>query len=204
MIRSLKHYLTILCISLFVACAAYAQTNLAPELNLTLGEQRVRFAPTRSFQEMRLEVVNNAGETVLTHSTTEAEFDWNLRGGNGEPLTAGLYSYVLTLKFNEEQVRQHRGNLIIEQGQQQVWLTTQDGATVSGGSLNATRSGGRSVAGFRAAEDNGNQRAIEGRELEAEKSGNLNNLTKAVRQEKAALLGTANLVAKFDVGGVNR
>ena len=53
----------------WLACAVFAQTT-APELNITLGEQRVRFAPTRSFQEMQLEVVNSVGETVLTHATT--------------------------------------------------------------------------------------------------------------------------------------
>ncbi len=186
---------------------AYGQNNATPELNLTLGEQRVKFAPTRGFQEMRLEVVNSTGEIVFTHLTAAAEFDWNLRAGNGEPLAAGLYSYVLTLKLSEEQTSQHRGNLIVEQGngqgQQQVWLTTQDGATVSGSSLNAVRNGGRSIAGFRTAEEKGHQRAIEGRELAAEKSGNLNNLTKAVRQEKAALLGTFNFLAKFAADGVS-
>ena len=135
-----------------IVSGAYGQTPAAPELNLTLGEQRVKFAPTRSFQEMRLEVINSVGETVFTHTTTEAEFDWNLRAANSEALAPGLYSYVLTLKFSEELSRQHRGNLIIEKDQQQVWLTTEDGATVSGSSLNAARSGGRSIAGLITAE----------------------------------------------------
>ncbi len=203
----LKHGLTVLCICLLVASAADAQTNPAPELNLTLGEQRVKFAPTRSFQEMRLEVVNSAGETVFSHLTADAEFDWNLRNDNGEPLSAGLYSYVLTLKFSEERVRQHRGNLIVEQGngqgQQPVWLTAEDGASVSGTSLNAMRSGGRSLAGIKTSEDNTAKRNVEGRTVAEEKSGNLNNFTKAARQEKAALLGIANMVAKFDGSGVN-
>ena len=79
-----------LCLLSLTACvlpavSLYAQT-VAPELNLTLGERRVRSAPTRSFQEMRLEVVNSLGESVFTHTTTEAAFDWNLRAGNGEAL----------------------------------------------------------------------------------------------------------------------
>ena len=201
----LRNGLSLLCLCLLAASAAYAQTPVAPELNLTLGEQRVKFAPTRGFQEMRLEVVNNAGETVFTHTTAEAEFEWNLRAGDGEPLGAGLYSYVLTLKFSEEQSHQHRGNLIVEQGQQQVWLTTQDGATVSGSSLNAARSGGRSLAGFRTSDDKAVKRDVSGRELVDEKGNKLTddkNDKKSAKQEKAALTGTANMVAKFDASGL--
>ena len=100
-----KKYLSALTLCLLATLATYAQTNNT-ELNLTLGEQRVRFAPTRSFQEMRLEVVNSVGEVVFTHTTSEAEFDWNLRTGNSESLTPGLYRYAVTLKFSEELTRQ--------------------------------------------------------------------------------------------------
>ena len=88
MTTSLKNRLAIVFLCLLAASAAFGQ-NVAPELNITLGEQRVRFAPTRSFQEMRLEVVNSVGEVVFTHTTTEAEFDWNLRAAfNVVPLTS--------------------------------------------------------------------------------------------------------------------
>ncbi len=202
----LKHCQAVLCICLLVASAADAQTNPATELNLTLGEQRVKFAPTRSFQEMRLEVVNHAGETVFTHLTTDAEFDWDLRAGNGEPLSAGLYSYVLTLKFSEERLRQHRGNLIVEQGngqgQQQVWLTAEDGATVSGASLNAVRSGGRSVAGIKTSENKAANRSVAGREIAGEKGNQLTKDQKPAKQEKFGVLATGNQLAKFAIDGV--
>ena len=206
MIATFRRPMMLVCwLTASMVYGAYGQNPAAPELNLTLGEQRVKFAPTRSFQEMRLEVVNNAGETVFTHLTTEAEFDWNLRAGNGEPLVAGLYSYVLTLKFEAEQAHQHRGNLIIEKDQQQVWLTTQDGATVSGSSLNAVRSGGRSIAGLTTAEGKSVKRDMSGREVVGEKGNKLpdsKDEKKSVKQEKAALLGTTNKVAKFGAGGV--
>ncbi len=198
----MKHKLTyglaLLALALF-ATSSYAQT---PELNLTLGEQRVRFAPTRSFLDMRLEVVNSVGEVVLTHTTTEAEFEWNLRAGNGETLTAGLYSYALTIKFGADLTRMHRGNLIIERDQQQVWLTAQDSATVSGTALNATRSGGRSVAGLGPKDEKPDKRDVSEREIINEKGNKLTDSTKTVKQEKAGLLATGNQLAKFAADGV--
>ncbi len=189
----------------FAAQATYGQssgTQTAPELNITLGEQRVKFAPTRSFQEMRLEVVNSVGEIVFTHLTTEAEFDWNLRAGNSEALVPGLYRYTLSLKFGADQSRQHTGHFIVEKGQDQIWLTANDGAEVSSTVLTNARSGGRSLAGFRSTDDQGAKRDIEGRELAEEKSGNLNNLTHAAKASPAALLGMVNRVAKFDASGL--
>ena len=192
-------------LTISIVSGAYGQTPAAPELNLTLGEQRVKFAPTRSFQEMRLEVVNSVGEIVFTHTTTEAEFDWNLRAANNESLAPGLYRYALTLKFSEEQTRQHTGHFIVEKGQDQIWLTASDGAEVSGTTLNAARSGGRSLAGFRTSDDKAVKRDVSGRELVDEKGNKLPEAKddkKSAKQEKAALLGTANMVAKFDATGL--
>ncbi len=180
---------------------AYGQTPAAPELNLTLGEQRVKFAPTRSFQEMRLDVVNSVGETVFTHTTTEAEFDWNLRAVNNESLTPGLYRYALTLKFSEDLSRQHTGHFIVEKGQDQIWLTASEGAEVSGTVLNAARSGGRSIAGIGSSEDKPVKREVEGRETVDEKSNKLTDKQKSARSEKASLLGTAGRIAKFQTTG---
>ena len=200
MTMSLKNSLAIVLLCLFAASAAFGQ-SVAPELNITLGEQRVRFAPTRSFQEMRLEVVNSVGEVVFTHTTTEAEFDWNLRAANSESLAPGLYRYALTLKFGEDQTRQHAGHFIVEKGQDQIWLTASDGTEVSGTALNAARSGGRSIAGLAGTEDKSVKRDVSGREIVDEKGNKLTDSAKAVKQEKAALLGTQNIVAKFGPGG---
>ncbi len=190
---------------LMVAAAFSALAQVTPTepatLNLTLGEQRVKFAPTRSFQEMRLEVVNSVSETVFTHTTTEAVFDWNLRASNNEALTPGLYRYALTLKFSEDLSRQHTGYFIVEKGQDQIWLTASDGAEVSGTTLNAARSGGRSIAGSTTAEDTSVKRDVSGRELVDEKGNSLADKQKNARSEKASLLGTAGQIAKFAANG---
>ncbi len=208
--RRLPAVLLLFCLT---ALSGYAQTNQSnptAELNITLGEQTVRFAPTRSFQEMRLEVVNSVGEIVFTYFTTEAIFDWNLRAGNSEALAPGLYRYALTLKFGENQSRQHTGHFIVEKTQDQVWLTASEDTEVSGTVLSASRNGGRSITGLGAKDDKSVKRDVNGREIVNEKGDEKGDKlrddkdsAKAVKQEKAALLGTANMVAKYDVGGVN-
>jgi hypothetical protein len=190
-----------LCCGLSLAWAAFAQ-QATVELNITLGNQRVTFAPTRGFQEMRLEVVNSNGESVFAQFTTEASVAWNLRAGNGEALAPGLYRYRLILKTGEEQTTTHRGHFIVEQGQNQIWLTTGDGAEISGALLHGARTDGRSLAGMRLSEDSA-QRDVSGRTI-VDESGQLpTNDKKTGKLEKAALLGTVNMLAKFDGGGVN-
>ena len=202
---TLRHSLMAFVISLLTAFSLYAQ-NAAPDLRIALGEQQLRFAPTRSFQEMSLSVVNHVGETVFSQVTTDAEMNWNMRSGNGEALAPGLYSYALTVQYTADLAHRHAGHFIIEKGSDQVWLTAQDGAEVSGTALNVARTGGRSVAGLRTTEGKSVKRDVEGREIVNEKGNKLpadKDSTKAVKQEKAALSGTANIVAKFDAGGVN-
>ena len=199
-----QSYLWALCFCCFTTLTLYGQNNAgAPELNITLGEQRVRFAPTRGFQEMRLEVVNSVGEIIFSHSTTEAEFDWNLHAANSESLAPGLYRYALTLKYSEDLSRQHTGHFIVEQGQDQIWLTANEGAEVSGTTLNAARSGGRSIAGIDRTDDKSVKQGMSGREIVDEKGNKLPDEKDEKKAVKAALLGTANIVAKFDAGGVN-
>ncbi len=203
MATPLKQNLAIVFFCLLAASAAFGQ-SVAPELNITLGEQRVRFTPTRSFQEMRLEVVNSVGEIVFTHLTTEAEFDWNLRAGNSEALAPGLYRYTLALKFGEDQSRRHTGHFIVEKTQDQIWLTASDGTEVSGTVLNAARSGRRSITGLGSKDDKSVKRDVSGRDIVNEKGDDQGNkLTGSTKAVKAALLGTANMVPKYDVGGVN-
>ena len=206
MIKVLRFSLMALCACFILAALAYAQSS-DHSLNITLGEQRVKFMPTRSFQEMRLEVLNQVGEIVFSHTTVEAEFDWNLRSGNGDALAPGLYTYRLALKFSEDQTRQHTGHFIIEKSQDQLWLTAQDGADVSGAALNAARSSGRSIAGLTTADGKSVKRDASGREILDEKGNKLpgdkdgKNGNKSAKQEKSALLGTVNRVAKFAADG---
>ena len=113
-----------------------------------------------------------------------------------------MYTYRLTLKFSEDLTRQQRGHFIVEQGQDQIWLTASDGTEVSGTALSAARTGGRSVAGFRTSEDKSAQRDVEGHEIVDEKSNKLAEASKATKQEKANILGSLNRVAKFGVSGL--
>jgi hypothetical protein len=202
-----KFRVTILSIMVLWLCSfAFGQADQIPELNITLAEQRVVFAPTRSFQEMRLEVLNSNGESVFSYFTTEATFAWNLRAGNGETLTPGLYRYVLTLKLSEERMRQHSGHFIVERGQDQIWLTANDGTEVSGTTLQASRTGGRSLVGRGQTNDPSAGREVSGRTVvddQNKKTDDDENKKKTDKQEKAALLGTVNMLAKFDAGGTN-
>ena len=109
---------------------------------------------------------------------------------------------MLALKFSEAVTHQHRGHFIVEEGQSRIWLTAQDGAEVSGTSLNAARAGGRSVAGLRATDEKAANRDIKGRELAEQKGCEQTKDNQPARQEKAALLATGNQLAKFAADGV--
>jgi hypothetical protein len=143
-------------LSLVLACgiASAAQTNhqestspngTPAELSILIGPRQVKFTPLRQAQELRLEVFNNAGELLYdSGSLTEAELNWNLHDGYGNPLAPGLYAYTLSLKVPEaEAPRQHQGHLIIEKGHDQIWLTIKGagrlGAEVTGGELTIAR-----------------------------------------------------------------
>jgi hypothetical protein len=193
-----------LCWCVLASFATLAQNNvgvpLNPELTITVGERQLKFAPTRPFQAMRYQVFNDLGELVFGAATAEAELLWPLKTNNGEMLAPGLYSYVLTLKYGEHDERRHTGHFIVEKGQDQIWLTADDGADISGTALNAARAGGRSIAGPATAEGKVQRGVVNqsGAQPIAHSPE-----TRPLLNVKAALLGTVNRLAKFDVGGVN-
>jgi hypothetical protein len=68
--------------------------------------------------------------------------------------------------------------------------------------LNAARTGGRSLAGLRAGDDLAKHDVI-GRTVVDDQDTTEQSEKKSVINTKAALLGTVNMLAKFDAGGVN-
>jgi hypothetical protein len=196
-----RTFLLALCLCILAIGTTWAQTNntgAAPaELNITVGEQRLKFAPTKAFLEMRLNIFNSQGELVYGTATAEAELQWLVKNNNDEALVPGLYAYVLTLKYGENDERQHKGHFVIEKGQDQLWLTAENNMEISGTALNVTRNGGRSLAGMNN-RDSQTQRDAKGREVTDEKGGKSADGNKSVKQDKAALLGALNYIAKFD------
>ncbi len=194
-------FLAALCFCLLAGSTAWAQTQnntpAPPELNITVGEQRLKFAPTKAFVEMRLNVFNSQGELVYGMATAEAELQWPVKTNNGEALTPGLYAYVLALKYGEGDERQHRGHFVVEKGQDQLWLTAENGTEISGTALNVARTGGRSIA----AEGTSVKRDVNGREVVDEKGDKLTDKQKAAKGEKASLLVTPNRLTKYNGSG---
>jgi hypothetical protein len=113
--QKIAKWLGLSCLLAALTLTAAGQTA-TPELNITFGEQRLKFAPARTFQEMRLSVFNSQGELVYGASTAEAELSWPIKTNNGEALAPGLYRYVLALKYGDNDERLHQGHFIIEQG----------------------------------------------------------------------------------------
>jgi len=200
----LRHFIATFCFVLLASVAGLAQNNqagqAAPELNLTVGEQRIKFVPTRPFQEMRLNVFNSQGELVYIAATAEAELLWPIKAENGDPLSPGLYAYVLTLKYGENDERQHKGHFIIEKTQDQLWLTTADRNEISGSELTVARTGERTIAGMR--ERTGGRREVNGREVNGSPAVNEKGEPQVKRQAIAdGVSNTPDRIAKFDSSG---
>ena len=194
-----------LCLCMSLAWAVLAQQP-AVELNITVGEARLKFAPTRAFQEMRLSVFNSQGELIYGTATTEAELLWPVKDNNGNGLAAGLYRYELSLKFGDQNERRHRGYFILEKSQDQLWLTTQDNDEISGLALTTARSAGRTIAGL--VLDNV-KRDVTGRPLTETLAETLPDATGAEAGVKARLApnvggsGTPNRLLKWTANGVD-
>ncbi len=65
------------------------------EVTIIIQQQQLRFAAPASAQEVRLEVFNQAGETVYDSGLVGgAELSWALRNTSGEAVPSGLYAYT--------------------------------------------------------------------------------------------------------------
>ncbi len=195
--------LTYICLALSLAVIARAQ-QVEPPVQIIISEGKVRFAARQPEWQLHLIVQNQRGETLYDSGFNHVSaLSWGLADNEGKPLSGGLYRYALTLRDNNGvTTHAHKGSFILEQDADHLWITTQDetaiGTDILGGGLTVTREGGRSIAGLHTTDGKSVKRDVNGRELIDEKDDK-----KSAKQEKAALSGTANIVAKFDAGGVN-
>ena len=150
---------TMLCAS--VVTAQSLQQEIKPassvyqSVTIIIERQQLRFAAPASAQEVRLEVFNEAGETVYDSGlVTGQELSWALQNTSGEAVPGGLYAYTLTIReANSETSLLRRGHLILESGRDRLWVTNQGAigaeASLSGGELTVSSGPEMSVAGSR-------------------------------------------------------
>jgi hypothetical protein len=174
----LQHCLKGAALMLVLTLLAFAQTTPA-KLSVIIGEHKIKFTPLGQSQELRLEVQNHVGELIYdSGALAEADLNWNLQTGNGQPLEPGLYAYTLSIKAPDAEAPQkHQGHLIIEKGGDRLWLTTKGdgaaGAEVAGDELVVARDSERTTAGAGsvAAGRTLAERGAQGRQLADEKNG---------------------------------
>jgi hypothetical protein len=125
------------------------------EVTIIIQQRQLRFSAPASAQELKLEVLNQAGEMVYDSGlVTGAELSWALRNANGEAIPSGLYAYTLTIKeANSETAALRRGHLILESGRDRLWVTNQGAigaeTAMSGGEFTVSSGPETSVAGAR-------------------------------------------------------
>src|SRR5262249_18421221 len=110
---STKLILTILiCSLLYITPVAAQEPQFAKPsrdtssqgVTITIQRQQLRFTAPVSAQELRLEVLNQAGEVVYdSGSVTGAELSWALRNASGAEIPSGLYAYTLTIKETDSE-----------------------------------------------------------------------------------------------------
>ncbi|MCI0387302.1 MAG: hypothetical protein MOB07_00815 [Acidobacteria bacterium] len=162
--NSMKQILAILvCLSLYAPLVVAQEPQLAKpsrdttsrDVTIIIQQQQLRFTTPASAQELRLEVFNQAGETVYDSGLVMGqELSWTLQNTGGEAVPGGLYAYTLTIKeANSETPAQRRGHLILESGRDRLWVTNQGAigaeASLSGGELTVSSGPETSVAGAR-------------------------------------------------------
>src|SRR5262249_10543835 len=145
--NSTKQILMILaCLLLYAPVIAQERQPAAPsrdsrEVTIIIQQQQLRFIAPASAQELKLEVFNQAGETIYDSGLVSGpELSWALRNASGEGVPSGLYAYTLSVKeANSETPTLRRGHLILESGRDRLWVTSQDalraGGSMSGGEL---------------------------------------------------------------------
>src|SRR5262245_57411527 len=166
--KSTKHILSIqaclfFCVSLAVAqepqLARRSQGASSREVTVVIQQQQLRFIAPASTQELRLEVLNKAGELVYDSGfVAGAELSWDLRNAGSVEIPGGLYAYTLTIKeIDSETPATRRGHLILERGRDQIWVTNQGaiGAeeSLTGGEVTISSRAETNLAGARIGKD---------------------------------------------------
>ncbi|MDQ3012590.1 MAG: hypothetical protein M3X11_18000, partial [Acidobacteriota bacterium] len=159
--RLAKHLLAILICTLLCLPAVPAQTaqqqqpqaTAASDVTIIIQQDKVRFTSQKAVAEMRLQVFNQAGESVFDSGPLEtAEASWPLQATNGEALKSGLYAYTLSVKeVGAETARLRRGHFIVDRakdrdGADKLWVTSQNESGV-GTELTVAKDETATVAG---------------------------------------------------------
>src|SRR5262245_57974199 len=168
--NSVKQILVILVYLLLYAPLAAAQEPqpATPSRNMSsrdvaiiIQQQQLRFTAPASAQEMRLEVLNQAGERVYDSGLVAGpELSWALQNASGEAVHSGLYAYSLSVReANAETPTLRRGQMIVERGRDRdpqtdrLWVTSQGPvgaeASLSGGELTVSSNPETNVVGAR-------------------------------------------------------
>ncbi|HEV8483508.1 MAG TPA: hypothetical protein VGV87_08175 [Blastocatellia bacterium] len=155
-----KLSLALLALLMFaIAPGIRAQTERGKTRTATLAEvvisrNEMRFRAPEPVTAMRLEVLNQSGESVFdSGEKNDKTLLWLMQDGEGKPLASGLYAYTLTLKTADAaESRAQRGYLIVDWEADRAtrgdrfWLTShstvaadaQAGEVVVAGDENAT------------------------------------------------------------------
>src|SRR5262249_6464773 len=124
-----KRFTIALLIALLASLVAQAQNLTAParggqntppaveNVQIIIQSQQVRIA-ARSSVEMQLQIFDQAGALVYDSGLLSgSELTWALQNANGEPVSSGLYAYMLSVKeANAETPALQRGHMIVERG----------------------------------------------------------------------------------------
>ncbi|MEO6724352.1 MAG: hypothetical protein ABIU20_09965 [Blastocatellia bacterium] len=213
--RLAKHLLAVLICTLLCLPAVPAQAlqqqpqATAADVTIIIQQDKVRFTAQKAVAEMRLQVFNQAGESVYDSGAIEAtEVNWPLQALTGEALKSGLYAYTLSIKelgkeAGAAEARLRRGHFIVDRakdrdGADKLWVTSQNESGI-GTELTVAKDEVATIAGAAISERIVGQRAeitdrdAAGRTVEAEAQSQ----PKADKSAAAAPAATVGRIAKF-------
>jgi hypothetical protein len=92
------------------------KTPAATPAEVVISRNEMRFRAPETATSMRLEVLNQSGESVFDSGEKhDKTLLWPMRDGEDKPLASGLYAYTLTLKTPEDaEPHAQRGYLIVD------------------------------------------------------------------------------------------
>ena len=177
--------------------------TMSQDLLIIIQQEQVRFTAQKAVEEMRLEILDQAGQRVYDSGVvTGAELTWVLRQADGEAVKSGLYAYTLSVKeAGGAEARLRRGHFIVDRARERdgqtdrLWITSQNESGV-GTELTVTRSEGATIAGTSATSERQSVRAGEKVRLEESESKTVSEKT-ASDAALAIASGSVNRIAKF-------
>jgi hypothetical protein len=204
--QATKQMLALMLTILLSAPATLAQTPqrsrpAAPEVQIILQPEQVRFTAPASVEQMRLQVFNQAGELVFdSQPLAVSQLTWLWLGTDGQPVKSGPYAYTLTIKdVGTAAERVRRGHFIVDRARERdthsdrVWLTSQDGAGL-GTELTVSQNETGSIAGARQLDE---RAEVSGRASTRPVEETEKTLKTSSEMVAAALAGTVGKLAKF-------